>query len=91
MAWPGQTNAFPCWSTNGSLSSAKRSWYRQLFNFVLIRTIESLMLEMMLMDAYLKTNIVLARRVKIRTPIRNIRYEITKPECPVPGVFHRLN
>lgn len=51
VAWSGQRNAFACWSTNGSLSSAERFWYLQLFNFVLIRMIAALMLEMMLMNA----------------------------------------
>lgn len=87
MAWSGQTNAFPCCSTNESLSSAERFWYLQLLNFVLIRIFAALMLEMMLMDAHSKRNIVLARRVKIRTPIRNITFEVIKTECPVPGPF----
>lgn len=91
VAWSGQRNAFPCWSTNGSLSSAERFRYLQLFNFVLIRIIAALMLEMMLMNARLKINIVLARRIEIRTSIRNITYEVTKTECPVPGLFHRLH
>lgn len=49
---------------------------------MLIRIIAALMLEMMLMDAHLKGNIVLARLVKIRAPIRNITYEVTKTEVP---------
>lgn len=88
VASSGQRNAFPCWSTNGLLSSAERFRYVQL---VLIRIIAALMLEMMLMNARLKINIVLARRIEIRTSTRNITYEVTKTECPVPGLFHRLH
>lgn len=65
----GQTNAFPCWSTKGSLSFTERFWYLQLFNSVLNRIILAPMPEMTL-NAHLKRNIVLARRFEIRIPIR---------------------